>query len=170
MRHWSPDDVEGAFRLFGDPEVMRYVGDGRPHADHAYTRGWIERAIAYDEKHGICRWAVDEKESGQLIGSCGFMYPYKDDDVDLGYYFGRAYWGRGFAAEIASACLKYGFETLKLKQVSATVDVRHEVSQHLLKKLGFEFVKIIDNDDGTVDHYCLVVNPSMREGQVDRST
>jgi RimJ/RimL family protein N-acetyltransferase len=98
------------------------------------------------------------------------MYPYKDDDVDLGYYFGRAYWGRGFATEIASACLKYGFETLKLKQVSATVDVRHEVSQHLLKKLGFEFVKIIDNDDGTVDHYCLVVNPSMREGQVDRST
>ncbi len=34
VRHWTEDDAEDAFAIFGDPEVMRYVGDtGEPHPD-----------------------------------------------------------------------------------------------------------------------------------------
>ena len=33
LREWSLDDVEAAFRMYGDPEVMRFLGTGEPVAD-----------------------------------------------------------------------------------------------------------------------------------------
>ncbi len=39
VRPWTVEDAEAAFVIFGDPEVMRYVGDtGEPHPDIAFTR------------------------------------------------------------------------------------------------------------------------------------
>ena len=158
LRTWTLEDADAAFMLWGDPEVMRFVGSGRPHQNVDETRRWLERTIAYHEKHGFCRWAVVEKASGKLIGSCGFVYQEGDGEIDLGYYFARPFWGRGYATEVAEACLRYGFERLKMNEIVATVDIHHRASQRVLEKIGFIF-KEMRRDGDLEDKVYLAVRP-----------
>jgi len=153
LQTWTLADADAAFRLWGDAEVMRFVGSGKPHENLDETRQWLQRTIAYQEKHGFCRWAVVEKASEKIIGSCGYLYQNGDSEIDLGYYFARPFWGQGYATEIAEACLKYGFEKLKIKEIVATVDVQHLASQRVLEKIGFKVERTRQNDDGTVDKF-----------------
>ncbi len=151
LRSWELSDLHAAFALWSHPEVMKFVGTNLPQQNLQQTRSWLEWTIAYEKKNGFCRWAVDEKATDKLIGSCGFVYQDQEREVDLGYYILPEHWGRGYATEIASACIKFGIDGLGLQDIAATADTRHLASKRVLEKLGFEFVKIVPNGDGTFD-------------------
>ena len=70
------------------------------------------------------------------------------EEVELGYLFAREKWGKGFATEAASACLKYGFENIGLTKIIALTDVNHLKSQKVLEKIGFTPRGIEKTDDG----------------------
>jgi ribosomal-protein-alanine N-acetyltransferase len=55
----------------------------------------------------------------------------------LGYAIGRAWWGRGIAAEAARAAMAWGIEMFRLTRIWASTDLRHVRSQRVLEKLGF---------------------------------
>ena len=140
VRTWSPDDAESGFLIWSDPEVMRYVGTGQPNASLEETQAWIGRMSAHQESHGFGFWAVVEKKTGQLIGSCGMGYQ-RDGGlpIEFGYTLARTHWGQGLATEAATACLRYAFETLRLPELLASVDSRNVASQRVLEKIGFIF-------------------------------
>lgn len=60
-------------------------------------------------------------------------------EAEIGYILARAYWGRGYATEAASASLRYGFEQLGLERIVAVTRPDHLVSQQVLRKLGMVF-------------------------------
>lgn len=140
LRTWSLDDAEDGYRIWRDAEVMRYIGTGQPNADVDETRRWLSRMIAHQEKHGFCFWAVVEKESNQLIGSCGMAYQLDGGlPIEFGYTLARAFWGRGLATEAASAALGYIFEKIDLPEIAASVDSRNVASIRVLEKVGFVY-------------------------------
>jgi len=155
VREWEPEDAGAAFAMCGDAEVMRYIGDGRPWADEARARAWIESMCRAYAERGWSRWAVVEKASGEVVGSCGYGLPYGTDELDFGYMFGRAHWGKGYATEAARACLRYGFEELGFEEIPASVDPRHLASICILEKLGFEYrgMRRFGDDDEDSAHY-----------------
>lgn len=138
LRTWSLDDAEDGFKIWSDPEVMLYVGTGRPNENVEQTRAWVGRMMVHQEKYGYGFWAVIEKRSGQLIGSCG-MGRHPDDGplIEFGYTLARSRWGRGYATEAAAACLRHAFENLRLSELAASVDSRNIASQRVLEKIGF---------------------------------
>ncbi|HEX8845973.1 MAG TPA: GNAT family N-acetyltransferase [Pyrinomonadaceae bacterium] len=140
LRTWSLDDAEAGFQIWSDAEVMLYVGTGEPYKSVEQTRSWLRRMIAHQEQYGFGYWAMLEKESGQLIGSCGMgRHPDGGPAVDFGYTLARSHWGRGLATEAAAACLSYAFEHLRLPELVASVDSRNTRSQRVLEKIGFVF-------------------------------
>ena len=149
MRKWSLTDAEAALDLWGDPVVMKYVG--QPVRNIQEARNLLEWAITYEEKHRFCRWPVVEKASGQVVGGCGLMYQNDERDIDLGYYFIPSRWRLGYATEISTACVRYAFEILGVHELIATVDMNNLASQRVLDKCGFKFRRIVSNEDGTVD-------------------
>jgi len=159
LRTWTHEDADAAFMLWGNAEVMRFVGSSEPHKNVDATRRWLQWTIAYQEKHGFCRWAVVEMPSENIIGSCGFLFQDDESEIDLGYYLAPPFWGQGYATEAAKACLDYGFEKLKLNEIVATVDVRHLASQRVLEKIGFHFKEIRKADDMD-DKVYLAVKPN----------
>jgi RimJ/RimL family protein N-acetyltransferase len=149
LRAWSPADAEAGFQIWSDAEVMRYVGTGQPNADLEQTRGWLGRMIAHQAKHGCCYWAVVEKETGELIGSCGMAHRLEGGaELDFGYTLARSRWGRGYATEAAAACLRYAFENLRLKELAASVDSRNIASRRVLEKVGFVYQRTERLADG----------------------
>ncbi|MDX6695345.1 MAG: hypothetical protein QOF02_2948 [Blastocatellia bacterium] len=141
LRTWSLDDAPDSYAIWSDPEVMRYIGDGQPYRDLEQTRGWVQRMIAHQERHGFCYWAVVDKESEQLIGSCGLTYQ-RDGSlpIDFGYTLARDWWGRGLGTEMAGAALRHVFEHLPaVTEIVASVDSRNVASRRVLERIGFVY-------------------------------
>lgn len=67
----------------------------------------------------------------------------------LGYVFGAAAWGHGYATETAHAVLQWAFDTLDLNRVQAETDTRNVASARVLEKLGFV-------REGTLREDCVV--------------
>lgn len=149
LRTWTLADADDGFKIWSDPEVMRYVGTGQPNESVEQTRGWLGRMIAHQEQHGFCFWAVMEKESNSLIGSCGMAH---DRDggplVHFGYTLARSHWGRGLATEAAAAASRHAFEQLRLPELAASVDSRNIASRRVLEKIGFNYQRQEQLDGG----------------------
>jgi RimJ/RimL family protein N-acetyltransferase len=138
LREWTPGDAGALAALAGDPEVMRYVGDGRAW-DIERVRGWIERLNVSYRTRGFSRWAVVEREGGLAVGSCGFAPLPWSGEIDFGYMFRRDRWGRGYASEITPAALRYGFERYGFREVVASIDPKNGASRRVLQKIGFVY-------------------------------
>ena len=118
LRTFTPADLPAIGRVYGDPEVMLEVGEGRP-ADAPTVAQMVRAAVDHQARHGYSVWALAERESGELIGDAGLYR--RGDEVELGYTLGHAWWGKGYATEAARACLDAAFGDAGLTEVIALV-------------------------------------------------
>ena len=139
LREWTMEDAPALLRILGDAEVMRYLGDGKAFAEIEQARAWLAGVTAFQQERGYARWAVVEKASGEIIGSCGYGRVYGGPEIDFGYVIARPFWGRGYATEAAAACLRYGFEKLRFAEVAAVVTPEHGASRRVLEMVGFRY-------------------------------
>ncbi len=156
LRPFTLDDIPASHLMNLDAEVSQYTGDGGVVSLHEIERRIKENVLGDYKKYGYGRLAVEEKGGENFIGFCGLKYIPEDKEVDLGYRFMKKYWGKGLATEASKACLDYGFNTLKLKRVTATVLPDNHASINVLRKLGFTFEKEIIEDGELVLFYALV--------------
>ncbi len=111
LRHFTPEDAADNYRIYTDPENMRFMGR-RPDSI-AFERYHLRRHIAdYYDKRGFGLWAVVVKENNQLIGRCGLMYQQIEGtrEVEVAYLIDKHYWGKGLATEAARETVALGFE------------------------------------------------------------
>lgn len=137
MRPYRAEDLRELHAvLYSDEQAMRLLGGPR---ELAGTRAALERSMAQQEQAGFSFWPVIERASGALIGEAG-LFPLAPDgpDVALGYAFGAAYWGRGYATEAARAVLAEAFGPLNMDHVVAITREANAGSQRVLAKLGFQ--------------------------------
>lgn len=137
LRTWTEADAEDLYEICRDDRVMKYIGAGVGYKTLKESVDFLNWAVAYQAKNNFCRWAVTEKSSGEIVGSCGFARPHKTEEIELGYLFAVKHWGKGFATEAASACLKFGFEKLGFPEVIALIDKENVASRKVLEKIGF---------------------------------
>ncbi len=147
LQTWTFEDADALFGICRDAEVMLRIGDGKPYESVERAKKFLDWAVLYQKETGFCRWAVVEKSSGKIVGSCGFAR-LDSGEVELGYLFAREVWGKGFATEAASACLQYYFERIGAETIIAITDIDHEASQNVLTKIGFTQRGIEKTDDG----------------------
>lgn len=104
---------------------------------HPYTDADARAYIALREARGQATDAVSLtiEHAGKLIGGISiFAMPRRSE---LGYWLGRAHWGKGFATEAGRAILAYGFDVLNLPLVHCRVALDNPASARVQHKLGF---------------------------------
>jgi RimJ/RimL family protein N-acetyltransferase len=152
IRPWKHDDAGRLFEICSDEEVMKYIGNGKAYKTLSEAEKILEWAVDYQKANGFCRWAVLEKYSGEIIGSCGFAHPYGTEEIELGYLFARDQWSRGFATEAARQCMLFGFKNLGFREIIAITDLENTASRKVLEKIGFRErgVEIFENEEALV--------------------
>ena len=145
-------DAELAFELDSDPEVMRYIGPfGLP--DAAAYRERI-RTVWLPQDVGPARGvrAAFEKATGAFVGWI-FLRPstlYKfaaeagwtrASELELGYRFRRAAWGRGLATEASAALVKLALADPEVTAVVAAALVTNRASWRVMEKVGMAHVR-----------------------------
>ncbi len=127
LRSFAITDAEDLQEILGDAETMRY---SEPPYTFAQTCRFLTD-FCMAQKGGL---AAVEKESGRLIGYLLF-HPLSEGIYEIGWFFNRQVWGRGYAQEACSRLMDYAFETLCAhKIVAETIDPVKSVK--LMKRLG----------------------------------
>ena len=145
-RSWRPaEDAEGAFVMYGDPEVVRYIGN-QLIPDLAAQRARLESIVArwapFEGRYAS--WPLFEKATGELVGTSMLKPPplsgtnlaTLSQDLEIGWHVARRHWGRGIATEMGRALLVRAFETLELEVVHAVVEPPNVRSQNVARKIG----------------------------------
>ena len=142
FRRLLPTDLDDLYRLYSDPEVVRYIPDAPRNREE--TRAELEWFLNGHPRHPeLGLWAVILKETGQFVGRCGLL-PWTIDgqeEVEVAYTFARVFWGQGFGTEAASALLDYGFTHLDLPRLICLVEHANQASIHVAEKIGMAFEK-----------------------------
>jgi RimJ/RimL family protein N-acetyltransferase len=143
LRPLTLADAAGMFELDTDPAVHRYLGGiGGPRptslADSEATIRFIQAQYA---AHGIGRWAVALRTTGEFMGWAGLELVAgpvngQRDFYDIGYRFIPRYWRQGYGYEAARTWLDYGFATLALPRICAYADENNAGSRRILAKIG----------------------------------
>lgn len=77
---------------------------------------------------------------GTPIGMCSVDL--REDGLELGYWLGVAYWGRGFATEAARALIDHAFGDLEHETLISGARVNNPASRRVLEKCGFQWTGV----------------------------
>jgi [ribosomal protein S5]-alanine N-acetyltransferase len=146
LRSWNPDtEVEAAFNIYGDSEVMQWIGDGTIAEDTKTLSDRLRQRNqqCLDLSDGTGFWAVVERKTSHPIGTVILKrLPDGDgkptDDWEVGWHFRKASWGNGYATEAAQVILSYGFGVLKLPCVYAIAYPENYRSIKVMERLGMK--------------------------------
>lgn len=129
--------------------------DDRVFHSEDLLRAYIENQYGFYQ-YGI--WALEERESGRLIGKAGVVSSGKDgvDGLELGYHVFQGYRRMGYAKEACRAVLEYVDHRMPGK-VYAKIAPDNQASISLAESLGFRFVTQRYNEEGRC-HYRYVRN------------
>ncbi|HST21783.1 MAG TPA: GNAT family N-acetyltransferase [Blastocatellia bacterium] len=137
LRMWKEDDLEAYSSICADTDVMRYLGDGKTLNR---AEAWRQMAMIIGHWHlrGYGIWAVEERETGRLVGRIGFFNPEGWPGFELGWVLGRDHWGKGYATEGARRALEYVFTETTRDHVISLIHPDNHGSIHVAKRLGEE--------------------------------
>lgn len=139
LRGWRDDDLDEYAAIAAHPEVMRYVG-GRAPQTREQSRQDIDRFRRHWARWDFGHWAVEERESGRLLGRSGLLrhddWHLVSGDVEVGWILGRFAWGRGVASEAGGAALRFGFADRELPRIVSISQPENGASVHVMQKLG----------------------------------
>lgn len=163
LRNIEIEDADDLFLMDSDPEVHHYLGN-HPVKTLKESKDMIDSIQTQYRLHGIGRWALVIKSSGEFAGWYGLKLeerPWKSGKYyDLGYRLKRKFWGQGIASEAARCTLTYGLEEMNLKEICAAAHIENIASNKIIDKLGFQFIKNFDFDGSTHNWYELK-NPNL---------
>ena len=146
------EDAVALAPMYADPEVMRYVGDGRT-LSRAETDRSVRRMIERWEADGFGLFTTVRKEDEAVIGRVGLLVWNTDtwepttraeaadvpSEVEVGYTLGREYWGQGYATEAAGAVRDYALGELGAGRLIALIIHGNTASENVARKLGLRY-------------------------------
>lgn len=138
LRQFMEADFNDYAALCADAEVMRYVGDRGPLSREDAWRQFA-MLVGHWALRGYGMWAVEELPSGAFVGRVGLHYPEGWPERELAWALARAYWGRGYAFEAATAALGVAFDTLGWPRIISLIAPRNLRSIRLAERLRERF-------------------------------
>jgi ribosomal-protein-alanine N-acetyltransferase len=154
IREFQASDREALLEFLHDPTQLQYMmfslGTEKEIDD------FLKFALAKVKEENRTEWhlALEEKGKPGFIGSIALMIE-KDTpcSAELGYWFKRSAWGKGYATEASRFMLKLGFKTLGLHRIWGKCHVKNPASAHVMEKLGMSLEGQLREHVWLRDHY-----------------
>lgn len=126
--HLGTADRQTAWRIFGSHAGYWLLGGA----------GW---------------WSIEDRQSGQLVGSVGAFFRQESTVMEIGWNTYRAFWGRGIAGEAAAAVLQHAFEVRREPKVQALIASGNISSRRVAERLGMRYEMETQLNGKQIDRY-----------------
>lgn len=139
LRPLEPGDIEAIAAAAGEWEVARYTTS----IPHPYSRSnaaaWVDSAARAWADGRAYIFALTARPGEKFLGAIA-LYNDAPGEAMLGFWLGRAEWGRGLMTEAGEAVLAFAFETLAIDRVLASALPENKASIRVLEKLGMDYL------------------------------
>lgn len=135
LRRWRWGDEAALVRHADDRAVWLNVRDAFPSPyRHRDARDWLRQVTHLDP---LTNFAIEV--DGEAAGAIGLELraDVYSGTAEIGYWLGRAFWGRGIGTEAVKAVTGYGFTELGLRRIYAEVFGWNAASARVLEKVGY---------------------------------
>jgi len=143
LRGLQPEDLDAYAAMYADPEVMRYLEDGRP-LDRAAAWRSMALHLGHWSLRGYGQWALIERSTGEFVGRAGLWQPDGWPGLEIGWVLGRPYWGHGYATEAARSAIAYTANQLDADHLISLIRPENSPSIRLAERLGETYERTID--------------------------
>jgi [ribosomal protein S5]-alanine N-acetyltransferase len=135
IRSWSTNDAPSLALHANDRAIWRNLKDRFPNPYSLADAEWFIAHCLREEPESAFAITVGD----EAIGTIGFEH--RGDiwrrSVELGYWIGRPYWGRGIMSNAVRAMTDWAFDTWKVNRVWAGVFAWNPASVRVLEKAGY---------------------------------
>jgi [ribosomal protein S5]-alanine N-acetyltransferase len=166
VREFENSDRAALIEFTEDPSQLQYMmfslGTEKEVGD------FLSFAQTEAKKEDRCEWhfAIEEKGKPGCIGSVALMMERESPcSAELGYWFKRGAWGKGYATEASRFMLHLGFKTLGFHRIWGKCHVKNPASAHVMEKLGMKLEGYIREHVWLRDHYRSSMLYSMLENE-----
>ncbi|TGC64039.1 GNAT family N-acetyltransferase [Salmonella enterica subsp. enterica serovar Wilhelmsburg] len=143
-------NLDDLFRIYGDPATNTFNPSG-PFPDIHYAESVLKEWLQHWKDNNFGYWAISTQNvPDKVIGFGGISVKNYANMVinNLGYRLETASWGQGYATELSKFIIQYGFMTLLLPEISATVRKNHQASKNVLLKSEMQYIREIADANG----------------------
>lgn len=139
LRQVLPSDAAALFAIHSDVQWMRWYGV-EPLTELSQAEELAELFASWFHAGTGFRWALERKQDGRLIGTCGlFRWNKSWHNCVIGYEILRECQGQAYMCEALGAVLDYGFNDMRLHRIQAEIHPQNHASIGLATRLGFCF-------------------------------
>lgn len=146
FRRYTQDDFSFLESLVTDPEVIRYIGNGQVK-DPVQTQLFFDRILhGYESGSGTGLLLLERKSDGLAIGHAGLVPQVVDSqqELEIGYWVAKDFWGAGYATEAACSLLEYGRKKLGRTRLISIIQPENLASIRVAEKIGMTCEKQTD--------------------------
>lgn len=139
LRSFEIADATALYELANDPKIADTTTLPHPYPEESAGE-WINlhAQLRADDKEYI--FAVISKAEKRLIGTATLLNVSRPNSrAELGYWIGSAFWGKGYATEVAKALIGFGFHVLNFNRLGAGCLARNPASARVLEKAGLKY-------------------------------
>ena len=137
LREMEEDDWVDVHKYASQEKVCQYQPWG-PNTERE-SIDFVKQVIFDAEKKNRSRFvfAVILKGNGEMIGAGEInIRDYTNRIGEIAYIINPEYWGLGYATEIATVLISFGFAQLHFHRIFATCNPRNIGSSRVLEKVG----------------------------------
>lgn len=137
LRSWNEADAEDLYEYAKDPRVGPIAG-WQPHTSAENSLEIIKTVLSESETYAVCL-----KEDNRAIGSIGLISPAQshtkasDTELEIGFWIGVPFWGKGYIPEAVRSLQKHAFEDLDCTALWCGYYDGNEKSKRCQEKCGF---------------------------------
>lgn len=139
LRKLKASDYIDMYEYACREDVTRYLL-WSPHKDKFQTLKYLTYIGTRYRAGDFYDWAIVHRESGKMIGTCGFTgFNQHDNSAEIGYVLNPEFWGREYACEAVKEVIGFGFCVLGLHRIEAKFMEKNSRSLRVMEKVGMTF-------------------------------
>lgn len=142
LRKLTMSDIESWLEFFIDNNRLHFLGLDTSKSNETLAKEWIIKQLDRYETQSLGLLAAIEKTSGKFIGMCGIIPREILDqhELEIGYSLKPAYWGKGYATELALQMKKFGFDTKLTNRFISIIHKENVESMNVARKNKMEII------------------------------
>lgn len=137
FRNYKEEDKPLFQALNKDEEVMKYFPST---LTEEASNALLLRLSEGIQDNGYGFFAVEIIDTGEFIGFIGLQKVTFESKftpcIEIGWRLRKEFWNKGYATEGANACLNYGFNHLKFKEIHSFCPEINLPSERIMLKIG----------------------------------
>ena len=139
LRRMMKGDADDMYDYAHRLDTTKYL-TWEPHPNRRFSYQYLVYLGQRYKSGEFYDWAVVDKASGRMIGTCGFTrFDFGNKSAEVGYVINPDFWGRGLATEAVRRVIRFGFDYLGLHRIEAKYMTGNGASRRVMEKCGMVF-------------------------------